>query len=308
VPPVSAGGGSGGARRRHAAGEAPGNVAVTVRLPYRPPLDWLALLAFLAPRATPGVEVVAGGVYRRTIAVGHARGTIAVRPDRASHLLLRVSLDRRTSLAPVVARARRLFDLDTDPADVAGHLSRSRVLAPLVARRPGLRVPGAWDGFELAVRAVLGQQVTVRGATTLAGRLVRAFGTAVADNDGLTHLFPPPDALVDADVASIGLPRTRAATIRALATAVAQGVLPLDVSSGLDDAVARLTAVPGIGPWTAHYIAMRALAERDAFPAGDLGLRRALGGGRTAPRSWAPWRAYAAVHLWTSLSEKEGTA
>ena len=279
--------------------------------------------------------------------MGHARGTIAVRPDRASHLLLRVSLDRRTSLAPVVARARRLFDLDADPADVAGHLSRSRVLAPLVAHRPGLRVPGAWDGFELAVRAVLGQQVTVRGATTLAGRLVRAFGTAVADDDGLTHLFPPPATLVDerTDVRGnkivneyqardpaidLGLHPGRhvisakktssdcAAAARrpdiwpdgdiALATAVAQGVLPLDMSSGLDDAVARLTAVPGIGPWTAHYIAMRALAERDAFPAGDLGLRRALGGGGTAPRAWAPWRAYAAVHLWTSLSEKEGTA
>src|SRR5438874_550871 len=280
--------------------------AMTVRLAFRPPLDWSGLLGFLAPRATPGVEAVAAGVYRRTIGLGDAAGTIEVRAAAGEpHLVMR---GRRARLPEVVERARRLFDLDADPVRIAGHLSRSRVLAPLVARRPGLRVPGAWDGFELAVRAVLGQQVTVRGATTLAGRLVRAFGTAVADDGGLTHLFPPPDALVDADVASIGLPRTRAATIRALATAVAQGVLPLDVSSGLDDAVARLTAVPGIGPWTAHYIAMRALAERDAFPAGDLGLRRAPRGGRTAPRAWPPWRAYAAVHLWTSLSEKEGTA
>ena len=167
----------------------------------------------------------------------------------------------------------------------------------------------------LAVRAVLGQQVTVRGATTLAGRLVRAFGTPLdRAEDGLTHLFPRPEALADADLASIGLPRARAATIRALAGAVARGETVLDASRGLEDAVARLVAVPGIGAWTAHYIAMRALGEPDAFPAADLGLRRALGNGagplapaRVAERAeaWRPWRAYAAMHLWAGLAGEE---
>jgi len=276
---------------------------MTVRLAFRPPLDWSGLLGFLAPRATPGVEAVAGGVYRRTIAVGDAVGTIAVRARAGEpHLVMRVP---RPRLPEVVERARRLFDLDADPVRIADHLARSPELAPLVARRPGLRVPGAWDAFELAVRAVLGQQVTVRGATTLAGRLVRAFGKPLdRAEDGLTHLFPRPEALADADLASIGLPRARAATIRVLA----RGAVALDASRGLEDAVARLAAVPGIGAWTAHYIAMRAFGEPDAFPAADLGLRRALGNGagplapaRVAERAeaWRPWRAYAAMHLWS---------
>src|SRR5438445_281284 len=217
--------------------------------------------------------------------------------------------------ARIAERARRRFDLDADPVLIANHLARSPKLRPLVARRPGLRVPGAWDAFELAVRAVLGQQVTVRGATTLAGRLVRAFGTPLDQaGDGLTHLFPRPEALADTDLASIGLPRSRAATIRGLARAVARGEIALDAARGLEDAVARLAAVPGIGAWTAHYIAMRALGEPDAFPAADLGLRRALGNGagplapaRVAERAeaWRPWRAYAAMHLWAGLAGEE---
>ena len=284
---------------------------MTVRLAFQPPLDWSGLLGFLAPRATPGVEAVAGGVYRRTIVLGDAAGTIAVRAAAGGpHLVMRV---RRARLPEVVERARRLFDLDADPVRIADHLARSPELAPLVARRPGLRVPGAWDAFELAVRAVLGQQVTVRGATTLAGRLVRTFGKPLdRAEDGLTHLFPRPEALADADLTAIGLPRARAATIRALA----RGEVALDASRGLEDAVARLTSVPGIGAWTAHYIAMRALGQPDAFPAGDLGLRRALGNGagplapaRVAERAeaWRPWRAYAAMHLWTALAAKEVT-
>jgi len=286
---------------------------MTVRLAFRPPLDWSGLLGFLAPRATPGVEAVAGGVYRRTIGLGDAAGTIEVRAAAGEpHLVMRV---RRRRLPEVVERARRLFDLDADPVRIADHLARSPELAPLVARRPGLRVPGAWDAFELAVRAVLGQQVTVRGATTLAGRLVRAFGRPLdRAEDGLTHLFPRPETLADADLASIGLPRARAATIRGLARGVARGEIALDAARGLEDAVARLAAVPGIGAWTAHYIAMRALGEPDAFPAADLGLRRALGNGagplapaRVAERAeaWRPWRAYAAMHLWAGLAGEE---
>src|SRR5437879_210779 len=277
--------------------------AMTVRLAFRPPLDWSGLLGFLAPRATPGVEAVAGGVYRRTIGLGDATGTIEVRAAVGEpHLVMRV---RRRRLPAVVERARRLFDLDADPVRIADHLARSPELAPLVARRPGLRVPGAWDAFELAVRAVLGQQVTVRGATTLAGRLVRAFGRPLdRAEDGLTHLFPRPETLADADLASIGLPRARAATIRGLARGVARGEIALDAARGLEDAVARLAAVPGIGAWTAHYIAMRALGEPDAFPAADLGLRRALGNGagqlaqaRGAERAgaWRAWRVSAAL-------------
>ena len=285
-------------------------MAMTVRLAFRPPLDWSGLLGFLAPRATPGVEAVAGGVYRRTIVLGDAAGTIEVRAAAGEpHLLMRIRLARHERLLEVVARARRLFDLDADPVLIAEHLVLSPELAPLVGRRPGLRVPGAWDAFELAVRGVLGQQVTVRGATTLAGRLVRAFGTPLDPAEhGLTHLFPRPEALAAVDLASIGLPGARAATIRALAGAVARGEIVLDVSRGLEDAVARLAAVPGIGAWTAHYIAMRGLGEPDAFPAADLGLRRALGDGAgpLAParvaelaEAWRPWRAYAVLHLWT---------
>jgi len=228
---------------------------------------------------------------------------------------MRVRLARPERLLEVVGRARRLFDLDADPALIAEHLAGSPVLAPLVARRPGLRVPGAWDAFELAVRAVLGQQVTVRGATTLAGRLARAFGTSVGQaEEGLTHLFPRPEALAGADLASIGLPGARAATIRALAGAAARGTLVLDAARGLEDAVARLRAIPGIGAWTAHYVALRALGEPDAFPAADLGLRRALGNGAgpLAParvaelaEAWRPWRGYATLHLWSSLGKEE---
>ena len=305
-------------RARGRRGPVANHGGVTVRLAFRPPLDWSGLLGFLAPRATPGVEAVADGVYRRTIAIGDGAGTIEVRAAAGEpHLLMRVRLARPERLLQVVARARRLFDLDADPVPIADHLAASPELTPLVARRPGLRVPGAWDAFELAVRAVLGQQVTVRGATTLAGRLVRAFGTPLdRAEDGLTHLFPRPEALADADLAALGLPRARAATIRALAGAVASGEVVLDASRGLEDAVARLAAVPGIGAWTAHYIAMRALGEPDAFPAADLGLRRALGNGagRLAParvaeraEAWRPWRAYAVMHLWAGLAGEEDT-
>ena len=305
-------------RARGRRGPVANHGGVTVRLAFRPPLDWSGLLGFLAPRATPGVEAVAAGVYRRTIAIDKGAGTIEVRAAAGEpHLLMRVRLARPERLLQVVARARRLFDLDADPVPIADHLAASPELTPLVARRPGLRVPGAWDAFELAVRAVLGQQVTVRGATTLAGRLVRAAGTPLdRAEDGLTHLFPRPEALAHADLASVGVPRARAATIRALAGAVASGEVVLDASRGLEDAVARLAAVPGIGAWTAHYVAMRALGEPDAFPAADLGLRRALGNGagRLAParvaeraEAWRPWRAYAVMHLWAGLAGEEDT-
>jgi len=288
---------------------------LVVRLSYRPPLDWAGLLRFLARRATPGVEVVDGDVYRRTIGTPDAHGEIEVRHAAADrHLVMEVRLSEHDDLIQVVERARRLFDLAADPLRIIGELRRRPELRAAVAARSGVRVPGAWDGFELAVRAVLGQQVTVAGATTLAGRLVAAFGTPVASaSAGLTHLFPAAHVVAAADLAPIGIPRARAATIRALAAAVADGTLRLDAALDLDDAIARLVAIPGVGEWTAHYIAMRALGEADAFPASDLGLRRALGNGagplaaRDVERmaeAWRPWRAYAAMHLWATLEER----
>ena len=297
--------------RRLRPGPVRGSEGLTVRLAYRPPFDWPGLLRFLAGRATPGVEVVRDGTYQRTLAIDDAAGWFSVEaePGQAA-LRLCLHLPDCAAALPVVERVRRMFDLTADPSAVAAHLRRSTALRALVDAAPGLRVPGAWDPFELTVRAILGQQVTVKGATTLAGRLVAAFGRPVALGDGLTHLFPTAAVLADADVAAMGMPRARAETVRALARAVADGSLVLDAPLGLDDALQRLCAVPGIGPWTAHYVAMRAFGEPDAFPAGDLGLRSALGNGAgplaeaavvRAAEAWRPWRAYAALHLWSSL-------
>jgi AraC family transcriptional regulator of adaptative response / DNA-3-methyladenine glycosylase II len=223
-----------------------------VRLPYRPPFDWASVTGFLKARATPGVEAVQDDVYRRTILIEGMPGTIEVWPaDNQPCLLMRVRLAGYEHLRHVVERVRRVFDLGADPLQITTHLRRSPVLRPLVDAHPGMRIPGAWEAFELAVRAVLGQQVTVRGATTLAGRLVQAFGTPIASGiAGLSHVFPQPEVLAEADLARIGLPRARAATIRALAAAVSLGGLSLDAALGLDDAVSRLRAVRGIGaPW-----------------------------------------------------------
>jgi AraC family transcriptional regulator of adaptative response / DNA-3-methyladenine glycosylase II len=267
-------------------------------LPFRPPLEWDALLGFLAPRAIPGVEVVDADSYRRTISLHGQRGTIEVRLGRA--LELSIAFPDVRALIAIVERVRRLFDLRADPSEMHAQLSRDPLLA---AFRPGLRVPGAWDGFELAVRAILGQQVSVKGATTLAGRLVQAFGEPMDGGHGLTHIFPTPETLAAADYSSIGLPTARSEAIRQLALAVTRGEL---IFSGVADPAAfieRFKKLPGIGEWTAQYVAMRALGEPDAFPAADLGLLRASGVGspkqlEQRAESWRPWRAYAAMHLW----------
>lgn len=287
------------------------NGGLVVRLPYRPPLDWPRMARFLAARATRGVEIVEHDCYRRTVEIGGAPGVIELRlmPTEPC-LVLRAQLPSYEGLIHVVERARRIFDLGADPLTISDQLAQDPVLRPMVRARPGLRVPGAWDGFELAVRAVLGQQISVRTATTLAGRLARAFGKPVEGLDGLTHLFPSPETLADADLGSIGTTRAQATAVRGLADAVAGRRLVLDASRGLEELVERLSSLRGIGPWTAHYIAMRACGEPDALPAGDLGLRRALGGGRPVSsaeltrraEAWRPWRAYAAMYLW--LTEK----
>ena len=299
------------------------DAGLLMRLPYRPPLDWGTMLRFLTPRATPGVEIVHHDSYNRTIDADGTAGTIEVWQEATPHagtphLLLRVQLGSYGRLIHVVERVRRMFDLDADPWCIANHLRRSSRLSALIEASPGLRLPGAWDGFELGVRAILGQQVTVRSATTLAGRLVQAFGRPVeACGSGLTHLFPRPEVLAGADLSVIGLPQSRAASIRALAAAVSRGDLVFGTSPGLEDAIARLCAISGIGPWTANYIAMRAFGEPDAFPASDLGLRRALGNRRrtlSAARvariaeDWRPWRAYAAIHLWTAVTGRDISA
>jgi AraC family transcriptional regulator of adaptative response / DNA-3-methyladenine glycosylase II len=294
------------ARRRH--DPAPGEL--TVRLPYRPPLPWPTMLEFLAGRATPGVEAVADGVYRRTARIGDEPAAIEARPDpAASQVVLTIRAGDHGRLIDVVDRVRRVFDLGADPLRIATHLRRDPRLRPAVTKLAGLRVPGAWDPFELAVRAILGQQVSVRAATTLAGRLADRFGTPVHLGPGLTRLFPEPATLADAPVETIGLPRARATTIRTLAEAVASKRVALDASDGAEAMAARLCALPGIGPWTAEYVAMRALAEPDAFPAGDLGVRGALGNGEGAvsakaalaiAEAWRPWRAYAVMYLWHS--------
>ena len=285
---------------------------LVLKLPYSAPYDWDAILGFLAMRAIPGVEQVKDGVYRRTFALGKARGVFEVQPARAeTALALTVWTSDISALAAIVARVRRLFDLDADIAAIDGHLSEDPLLAAWVAERPGVRVPGAWDGFELAVRAILGQQVTVIGARTLAGRLTETAGEALAlavgGENGMTRLFPTAEAVAAIDPVGIGLTRTRAATLRGIAQAMAADPRLLRAYETLEETVAKLEALPGIGAWTANYIAMRALREPDAFPASDLGLLRALetSEGRPTPKallsraeSWRPWRAYAAMRLW----------
>ena len=312
--------------------------ARTLRLACREPFDGGALLAFLAARAIPGVEEVTGNRYARTIRSPGGPGLVElILPASASgraHVVLRAWLpglagglpgpDGRVlgpdAVGPVVSRCRQLLDLDADAEAIAAALAADDVLATLVQARPGLRVPGAYDGFELAVRAVLGQQVSVAAASTLAGRLAARFGTRLPARLGTrlaaarpgtrlaeppcrpSLLFPAPAVLAGANLSGLGLTGARQATLRALAAAVAGGELALDHGTDPQEAAARLAELPGIGPWTVAYVRMRALGDRDAFPGTDLGLRRALADlGCQASRAdrWRPWRAYAAVHLWT---------
>ena len=276
--------------------------AYTFRLRYRNPFDWCGLLSFFRPRAIPGVETVGTDFYRRTIPGAGRPGFMEARCHR-SWVELTVSTEEPAKLCRIVQRVRRMFDLDADPVKIDEQLQRQPVVGSLVRRRPGRRVPGCWDPFELTVRAILGQQITVQGATTLAGRLVARFGVT----SGSSALFPTPDALAEADVSSVGLPRARADTIRRVAALVARKDLRLDPGCDPERSMAQLREVPGIGEWTVQYIAMRALSDPDAFPASDLVLIRASGCNSAAEllarsEAWRPWRAYAAVHLWQARS------
>ncbi len=262
----------------------------TFRLGYRPPYDWHSLIDFLGARAIPGVEFVTPQEYRRTISVDGRPGSIAVRPlPGENYLELEIRYHDPQPLFRIVERVRRIFDVGADPIEIERCLKRDHELKPLIRRRPGVRVPGCWDPFEVSVRAILGQQVSVKGASTLAGRVVEKFGGSTDDG----RLFPSADVLAEADLAGVGLTSGRARTIRELARTVAAGEAKFDGSLDVEAFEGKITQIPGIGPWTAQYIAMR-LGEPDAYPAGDLHLRRA---GMNS-EAWRPWRAYAAFYIW----------
>ncbi|MEZ5351495.1 MAG: Ada metal-binding domain-containing protein [Bryobacteraceae bacterium] len=285
--------------RRNRSGHDPH--AIVLHLGFSPPYEWDGVIGFLAPRAIPGVELVTADSYCRTFRLGDHTGRIEVRRPAANTLAVRIAAPHPRGLREITRRVAHLFDLHAQPASIAQHLGD-------LAITPGLRVPGAWDPFELAVRAILGQQISVKGATTIAGRITAAFGTPLQPFAGEPSLlFPEPAALAAADLTSVGLTRARAATVGRLAEAVLRGEIPFDDPA---HCVRALLALPGVGDWTAQYIAMRALREPDAFPSGDLGLRKAVSDGgplvsaaglEALSARWRPWRAYAAFHLWSTL-------
>ncbi|WP_322043658.1 DNA-3-methyladenine glycosylase family protein [Paraburkholderia sp. J67] len=320
--------------------------STTFELPFRAPYDWPRMLRFLAGRATPGVEAVEDGAWLRAIDFNGASGTLAVRRHARKHCLVAqidgpVSVHAHALAAPLA----RQFDVHADPAAVGASLGVDPWLAPLVAAAPGLRVPGAWSGFELVVRAIVGQQVSVKAATTIVGRLVERVGRPI---EGHAHArtawrFPTPAALAAADLAGIGMPGKRVAALQGFAAAVASGAVaverapaPLDVSgkrrrrvdatdtdaaterATLDTMRAGLLALPGIGPWTVEYVAMRAWRDADAWPATDLVLMQTIAARdpnlvratqqRARTDAWRPWRAYAAMHLWNEIADRAGAA
>jgi len=296
---------------RARSGHRPGGAAtgaIVLRLAVRQPYDGPAWLAWLRSRAVSGIEELTESTYRRTIRLPRTTGIIELTPAD-DHVAMRLSVDSLADLAVAVSRSRALGDLDADPETVAETLRLDPLLAPLIAARPGLRVPGHVDGFELACRAVIGQQISVAGARTMLGRMVAALGEPLSTSDGpLTRLFPTPDAVANSDLDGLGLTGARRRTLRAVADAVASGDLALDRGADREKTALQLLELPGIGPWTASYIAMRALGDPDAFPSSDLGLLRsskALGGPADAATleshstRWRPWRAYAAQYLWS---------
>jgi AraC family transcriptional regulator of adaptative response / DNA-3-methyladenine glycosylase II len=272
--------------RRLAPPDAPAET-IELKLHYRPPYDWTAFLGFIGPRAIPGLEQVDASSYRRA-------GVEITQCAAKNCLVARITPNNVKSLRSTAEQIRSLFDLRANTFEIAAHLGKSSPLKTVVKRHPGLRVPGCWDGFELAVRAMLGQQVTVKGATTLAGRLVERFGP------------PKPEILANENLTVIGIPKARAESIRGFARAVADRCIRFDGSVTSEEMIGRMCELRGIGPWTANYIAMRALGDPDAFPASDLGLLKAAGLSsekRLAEiaEAWRPWRSYAAMYLWESL-------
>ena len=307
-------------RQRPASGQ---REVLTLRLGYRPPYDFAAMLDFLRGRALPGVEQIDGMTYRRAIGDATAPGWLRVAPwpraggSEVHALQLQLHGCPPARLQAVVERVRRMFDLDADPQAIASVLGADTGLRPLLHSRPGLRLPSAWDGFEVAVRAVVGQQVSVAAARTITARIVQRHGgllPPMVDAPGLERIFPTAARLADADLSGLGLPAARIACVRAMAQALIEGRVDFDPARTLEDTVARWIALPGIGSWTAHYIAMRALGHPDAFPVGDLVVLKQLAGDDSAPprlradrlsqraEAWRPWRAYAVIHAWRAAA------
>ena len=309
--------------RRRADGKSPVS-GISLLLPYRPPYDWPCMLRFLADRAIAGLESVSPDAYARVIEIGKKVGSIHVtHAPEESALRVILRFPQLDALPSIIARTRRLFDLGAEPLAIAAALQSDPVLGPLVRARPGLRVPGAWEAFEIAVRAVLGQQITVKEATRLGGRLVAMLGEQVAETvgqPGLTRAFPRPESLTVAALAGLGVPRARRECIAAVAAATIATPDLFDPCRDLNVAVARLREISGVGEWTAQYIAMRGLAESDAFLASDVGVLRSLAihgrrpsvtGILARAESWRPWRAYAVLHLWMGEAQRavvNGTA
>lgn len=293
-------------RARRAREIAPG--CVTLRLPYREPFAADAMFEFLAARAIPGVEVATRDLYRRALRLPNGTGVIELRPA-AGHVACTAQLDDLRDLTTAVARSRRLLDLDADPAAVDDLLGHDVTLGPWARKAPGLRVPGAIAGDELALRAILGQQVSVRAANALAGRLASEHGEAFDGGPGITRLFPDVERIAGLAPEVLPLPRSRAATVRTVADALAAGDIVVDAGVDRDELKAALLARPGVGEWTAEYVVLRGTGDPDRFLASDLGVRRALHALGVAPAragavalQWRPWRSYAVVHLWRSLS------
>ncbi|WP_448680131.1 DNA-3-methyladenine glycosylase family protein [Pseudomonas nicosulfuronedens] len=287
-----------------------------IRLPYQAPWDWQQFHDHFALRSLAGVECLSPRRYARSVRVGADSGWFSVAPlDDCAGLELQLHLPAHHDEA-LTTRVRKMFDLDSDPAHIAEHLGDDATLGPLLLQAPGLRLPTAFDPFEQAVRAIVGQQVTVKAAVTIVGRLVQRLGEALPGDGKIegqpSRLFPTPEALAEADLAGIGMPGKRVETLQRFSAACASGALALHVDDGAEDLVKRLCALPGIGPWTAEYVALRAFGDPDAFPAADLGLLKSPVWGTTGitarelqrrAEAWRPWRAYAAVYLWHAYSQ-----
>ncbi|MFC0402435.1 DNA-3-methyladenine glycosylase family protein [Paraburkholderia rhizosphaerae] len=295
---------------------------VKLELPFKAPFDWPRTLRFFAGRATPGVEAVEDGAYRRAIEWAGDSGTLQVTRHPRKHCLI-ATIDGAAArhAQALAAPISRMFDLRADPRAIGACLAADPWLAPLVDAAPGLRVPGAWSGFELVVRAIVGQQVSVKAATTIIGRLVERAGKRIDDHphERTAWRFPTPAALASVDLAQIGMPGKRVAALQGFAQAVATGAVPLD-DPAADTTTLRdaLLALPGIGPWTVEYVAMRAWRDPDAWPAWDLVLMQSIAARdpalvrptqqRTRTDAWRPWRAYAAMHLWNEVTDRMGAA
>jgi AraC family transcriptional regulator of adaptative response / DNA-3-methyladenine glycosylase II len=298
------------------------SAGLTVQIPYRQPFDFDQLLTFFAGRAIPGVEVVHCGRYLRSVTVDGVNSVIDLQ-NSCGNILLTVHGAGTRSLLPIIQRVRGMFDLDASPNDVSKVLTRDKSLKPILRKQPGIRVPGVWDGFELTIRAILGQQISVAAATTLSGRLAQRYGEAfslsipdLGEDTAPRLIFPQPEKLLRARLGDLGIIRSRAETIRRISKCVAEGQVNFDPSQSMDEFCRSLIAIKGIGEWTAQYVAMRALKDPDAFPYSDLGLLRAFDAPghermkpaelKTRAEAWRPWRAYAALLLWSSGENSGG--